>query len=157
MPAGELAHSVVSLEHLLGDESVRLSERLEGASTWRARFGVLDEVLLRRLSDIYVTNHAVAEAWAALAEAGNTTTVSALAKQVGYSRRHLADLFSRELGLPPRAMARVIRFERSRVLLRHEGGGRLAAVAAAAGYYDQAHMARGVVGAHRLRTGRLGQ
>jgi AraC-like DNA-binding protein len=121
VPAGELAHSVVSLDHLLGDESVRLSERLEGASTWRARFGVLDEVLLRRLSDTYVPNHAVAQAWTALAESGNTTTVSALAKQVGYSRCHLADLFSRELGLSPRAMARVIRFERSRVLLCHEG------------------------------------
>jgi transcriptional regulator GlxA family with amidase domain len=46
------------------------------------------------------------------------------------------------LGLAPKAAARVLRFERSRRLIEAAKGQGLADVAAAAGYYDQAHMTR---------------
>jgi AraC-like DNA-binding protein len=59
---------------------------------------------------------------------------------VGWSRRHLTERFGREIGLPPRQFARVLRFQHSRRLL--EGGGleTMTAVAAEAGYFDHAHM-----------------
>jgi AraC-like DNA-binding protein len=62
--------------------------------------------------------------------------------EVGYSRRHLAELFRRELGLAPKTAARVLRFDRSRRLIAGSERPALAQVAAAAGYYDQAHMTR---------------
>jgi AraC-like DNA-binding protein len=54
-------------------------------------------------------------------------------------RPHLARGFRREIGLTPKAAARVIRFDRAcRLLPRHSG----VAVAAECGYADQAHLIR---------------
>jgi transcriptional regulator GlxA family with amidase domain len=84
----------------------------------------------------------VKRAWEMLVSTAGRLEVSRLAGEVGYSRRHLAALFHRELGLAPKAAARVLRFERSRRLIAGPERPNLALVAAAAGYYDQAHMTR---------------
>ncbi|MDQ0986412.1 hypothetical protein QFZ71_003695 [Streptomyces sp. V2I9] len=47
IPAAELAHRLVPLGQLLGALGVELVERLRSATTWAARFAVLDELLLR--------------------------------------------------------------------------------------------------------------
>jgi transcriptional regulator GlxA family with amidase domain len=65
-----------------------------------------------------------------------------LAGEVGWSRRHLTDRFTAEYGLGPKAMARVLRFERARWMIVRAAFPSLAAVAAECGYADQAHMTR---------------
>ena len=74
--------------------------------------------------------------------------VSALAAaETGWSGRHLATGFRAEIGLTPKAAARVIRFDRARHLLVSQlavvgSDTRLADLAVACGYFDQAHLAR---------------
>jgi transcriptional regulator GlxA family with amidase domain len=68
--------------------------------------------------------------------------VADVAREVGWSERHLAARFRTEIGLTPKAAARVIRFDRARRLVpRHTG----AAVAAVCGYADQSHLVRDFV------------
>ena len=64
----------------------------------------------------------------------------AIAGELGCSRRHLTQRFGAELGLPPKALGRVLRFERAIGLLRE--GRDLADVAYGCGYYDQPHFNR---------------
>jgi len=62
-----------------------------------------------------------------------------------WSGRHLTSRFRTEIGLTPKAAARVIRFDRARHLLiakAADSGYRLADLAATCGYFDQAHLAR---------------
>jgi transcriptional regulator GlxA family with amidase domain len=72
--------------------------------------------------------------------------VAELAGETGWSPRHLDNRFRSEIGLTPKAAARVIRFDRARRMLmrrvRDGGPPALADLAAAGGYYDQAHLAR---------------
>jgi len=70
--------------------------------------------------------------------------VSALAAGTGWSDRHLTSRFRAEIGLTPKAAARVIRFDRAKRLLIRcaDTGTRLADLAVACGYFDQAHLAR---------------
>jgi AraC-like DNA-binding protein len=84
----------------------------------------------------------VAWAWQQLISTNGAIEVGALASEVGYSRRHLGELFRRELGLSPKVAARVLRFEHSRRLIEGVQQPSLAAVAVASGYYDQAHLTR---------------
>jgi AraC-like DNA-binding protein len=142
VPAGELANTVVPLEELVGPSAHNLVDRLAMAPGWRERFAALDEVLLAWLKTPSRTMPQVERAWEILVSAAGAVDVTRLASEVGYSRRHLGDLFRRELGLAPKAAARVLRFERSRRLIARPQRPTLAQVAAAAGYYDQAHMTR---------------
>jgi AraC-like DNA-binding protein len=82
----------------------------------------------------------VAHVFRRLLAAGGTVPVAALTAEVGWSARYLTDRFRTEIGLKPKEAARVTRFDRAR--RRLVPGVRLADVAAGAGYFDQAHLAR---------------
>ena len=67
--------------------------------------------------------------------------MEALAAAIGWSRRHLTERFHHEVGITPKTLARIARFEHACALLRY-GPRDLAGVAVTAGYYDHAHMTR---------------
>jgi AraC-like DNA-binding protein len=142
VPAGVLGGSVVALDDLLGRLGVELVDRLASASGWPERFAVLDDVLVRRLVADRDPPPMVAAAWRRLVAAGGGLEVRALAAELGMSRRHLGELFRREVGLSPKAAARVLRFERARRLLAWPARPGLAEVALASGYCDQSHLTR---------------
>jgi AraC-like DNA-binding protein len=154
LPACQLADLDVPAEAVLGGVCAELRERVRGASGWPERFAVLDEILLRQL--LAGRDAAVAVApevlwsWRQLLQAGGAVRVADLAAGTGWSGRHLASRFRAEIGLTPKAAARVIRFDRARRRLAEhagtgayqDGGYQLAGLAADMGYFDQAHLAR---------------
>jgi AraC-like DNA-binding protein len=152
LPAAELAGRVVDLDEVLGPKVRELAERLAAAPDWRERFAVLDEILTGCAGRTNEADRSLAYAWRRLLDTGGGVRVAELADEIGYSRRQLTERFTREYGLSPKQAARVVRFERSWLLLRRLERSRLrspdrdhpslAGVAATCGYYDQAHMAR---------------
>ena len=143
-PASALAGDVVGLGDLLGRRADVLVERLAEAPTWASRFALLDAALTRLAADARRPDPRpeVARAWDRLAGTGGTLRIEELAREVGWSRRHLALRFRDEIGLSPKSAARVIRFERACDLLRGPARPALADTAAVCGYADQAHLAR---------------
>ena len=144
LPAGELAGIVVGLDALLGRAADRLADRLASVPTWAERFVVLDGVLAAAAARQTAprAQPGVTEAWARLVTTGGALGVGSLAAELGWSRRHLGERFRTEIGLPPKAAARVLRFERARRLLERAGRPSLAEIAGLAGYYDQVHLNR---------------
>ncbi len=150
LPAGELADLDVPAEAVLGRVGAELRDRVRGAAGWPERFAVLDEILLRQLLTGKDGGPAAPEvlwSWRQLLRAGGSVRVADLAAGTGWSGRHLASRFRAEIGLTPKAAARVIRFDRARKLLVSrltpgDSGHGLADLAAETGYFDQAHLAR---------------
>ncbi len=157
LPAGELADIDVPADAVLGGVCAELRARLLAAPGWSERFEILDEVLLRLVAARLATARAgvdprtpkapeVGWAWRELIRSGGAVRVSELAAQTGWSGRHLTGRFHTEIGLTPKAAARVIRFHRVRQLLVRQVAAcpatRLADLAATCGYFDQAHLAR---------------
>ncbi|RBM19990.1 AraC family transcriptional regulator [Prauserella sp. PE36] len=138
--AADLSGYVVDLADLGSPAMAALPGRLASAPEWESRFDLLDEVLLGRLDDVPEPAPEISWAWRRMIGAGGTLRVDALAREVGWSRRHFGERFSRELGLSPKQAGRVLRFERAGRLLRagHRGG--LAELAVRCGYHDQAHL-----------------
>lgn len=145
LPAGELAGDVVDLAAVLGRRLGPLLDRLASAAGWPSRFALLDDALFGLAASGPGAGGVAPEvgyAWDRLAETGGTLRIEALAREVGWSRRHLAQRFGREIGLAPKAAARVIRFERACNRLLTPARPSLAEVAADGGYVDQPHLAR---------------
>jgi AraC-like DNA-binding protein len=138
----DLSDRVVDLDAILGACSARLEERLGEAPNWATRFAILERFLWERLSRGPLARDLVARAWSKLERSGGSVSVVDLAASLGCSRKHLAEHFRREIGLPPKAVARVLRFERALAALERGRVGTLADLAASCGYTDQAHFNR---------------
>lgn len=142
VPASALASTVAHLGQVVPAFADELVDRLSAATSWRARWAVLDEVFLRALDLDRVLSPELERAWSVLVSTAGQTRVEDLADEAGWSRRHFSQQFRQTYGLTPKMMARVLRFERAQKMLRLPTAPSLASIAAACGYSDQAHMTR---------------
>jgi AraC-like DNA-binding protein len=140
-PVNELARTVRALDDLLGDDGRRLGERLRAAPDWESAFNVLEAFLLARAAAGPQPDPAIAWAWSRLRETSGRQRVEALAAELGCSRRHLTAKFHEQVGLPPKTLARLLRFERVRRLLEADPV-RWADIAYDCGFCDQSHLNR---------------
>ena len=140
VPLRELANRLVALEDVLGPFATELAERLAGAPDAAARHALAQRLLAGRLDDDHGTAPEVAHVLARLRATRGGVGVEDLAREVGWSRRHLAARIGEELGLPPKRLARLIRVEHAAQRVR--AGEQLADVAYDCGYADQPHFNR---------------
>jgi AraC-like DNA-binding protein len=142
MPMDELANQAVDLGDVLGPDAGRLTERLANTAGWADRFAVLDEFLRARAEAGPRPSPEVGWAWRRLSDTRGAVPVGSLAQEVGWSRRHLVTRFRQQVGLAPKTVARIIRFEGLLRRIARAGGAEWSRLAAECGYYDQAHMNR---------------
>lgn len=151
VPAAELSVTDFDAAPVLGRAAAELHERAAEARGWPDAFALVAHHLLdahRRREGVTVRPE-VAYAWHQLERSRGTAPVGVLAEQVGVSTRHLITLFRREVGRTPKTVAMLMRFEyataRIADVARRYHRVDLAAVAAEAGYADQAHLTRDFV------------
>ena len=140
MPMGELTRDVVALEDLIGPAAHELAERLTTAPGWAARFDLFERAIATRVLEAPPVAPELEWAWQRLLRSGGAAPVGELAAELGWSRRHFTTSFREHVGLPPKALGRIVRFERAVERLRE--GAELADLALDCGYYDQAHFNR---------------
>jgi AraC-like DNA-binding protein len=141
VPMHLLTDSLVDLPDLLGKDAQRLVEKLAAAGSWRERFTTLHDTFAARVLDAPMPSPLVAWAWSRLRATHGSVRIEELVSESGVSHRHLVARFRDEIGVTPKTLARVLRFERS-VDLVHRARTPFAEAALAAGYYDQAHFNR---------------
>ncbi len=141
LPMRDLTDRMVTLD-AVGDPALEaLRQRLGNERNWSRRFAVAEAFLLSRLTtDAGPTP--VAWAYRRILATGGALRVEQLSSDIGWSRKHLAARFHAEVGLPPKAIARIVRFGRARAMADAGEGTGWADIAAACGYADQAHLVR---------------
>jgi AraC-like DNA-binding protein len=140
-PMHELRNETVPLEDVLPG-SRELAERLRDEPSWPARFELVDDFLLRRLADSAAPSPEVEWSWSRLHGSHGRAPIGELADELGWSHRRLIARFRDQIGLAPKTLARVIRFDRAVGALRASTTSSLAEVAFDCGYFDQAHLNR---------------
>ncbi len=149
VPSAELSVRDFDGLAVLGRRGAELRERVTEVPGWREAFaliaGYLVDARRRRANPgSPAVRPALAHAWHLLERSRGLAPVGTVAERVGMSPRHLITLFRREVGRSPKTVARLMRFEHTTA--RISGSARrgerpdLAAVAAACGYSDQAHL-----------------
>lgn len=137
-----LADRVLPLADVLGDGVLALRQRLLETPGIEARLQQVEDWLLARMAPRRGVHPAVQWALQRIGASRGQVSVATLARDSGYTRKHLAGLFTRQTGHSPKVLARVHRFRAALALL---GGPRpvpWAELAACCGYYDQSHLVR---------------
>jgi AraC-like DNA-binding protein len=144
IPMSELAGRIVALRDLLPAGQRALTERLSAAREWATRLDLVEEFLVGRMREVRLDTRRVDWALAQIESRGGILDVGWLARELGHSHKHLIALFRDQVGIPPKLLARLVRFERVRRAARADAAIGWAELALAHGYCDQAHLAREV-------------
>ena len=149
LPASELADRDTPLRDIWGLGAGALSARVTEQLSIPTRLAAAAAALAGRLADAGPPDPMIAAAtrWLARHPEGQ---VADLARLLEVGERRLRRRFAATVGYGPKTLQRVLRLQGLLALAGRSRGASLAALAAEAGYADQAHMSREL----RLLTGR---
>jgi AraC-like DNA-binding protein len=136
VPADVLAERHTVLDDVWGAAASELRDRLASTAGAARRLDLFEAQLLARLPRLRGVHPAVAHA---LAQLTTGADVAGVVDEVGYSHRRFITLFHHAVGLTPKRFCRVQRLQRALAGITTLP---LAAVAADAGFSDQAHLTR---------------
>ena len=141
--ATELRQGVVNLDNIWGNSAHLLIEQLSEKSSWQERFALVDQILLAKFAaSSQMIRPEIQWAWSQLDQHGGCIPIRQLAKTVGWSDRYFAACFRNQIGVTPKAAARLIRFNRAHQRLNASDYEALSEIAASCGYSDQSHFSR---------------
>jgi AraC-like DNA-binding protein len=140
VPAPAIAGRIVALEDLWGQASTRrFIERLAGASQMMDAVAIVENAIAERLARAG-GRRAPAQLALDAANRLRCANVNAVAGDLGVSDRHLRRVFLETIGINPKAYAKLDRFHRALRAAHEDCHSSWASIAAAVGYYDQAHL-----------------
>lgn len=141
VPMSDLAERMVTLDDALGADGKALRDELGNAGEWERRFDIAERFVLARIGKAHARSPEVVWAYNRIAASGGRVRITSIAERLGWSRKHLAQQFAREVGLGPKSVARIARLNRAIAAWRTDQTG-WADISADCGYADQAHMTR---------------
>jgi AraC-like DNA-binding protein len=139
-PANELTDHVVELGSLSRQFEDSLLCACEQAVGAERKIAAVDAFLVSRLNDGKFDSHLVALA-ASVVDRRGLVSVDQLASSAGVSSRQLERRFLQEVGVGPKLLARIVRFQQVFRAVDQLNPA-WATVAVECGYYDQAHLIR---------------
>lgn len=123
----------------------QLQRRMEDCASPAQAMALLQHTIGRRWASFRgVAKPRAVQALGHLQATAGQVRMAALARSMGVSERTLHRDILDEAGVPPKLLARVLRFQRAVSLMRAREGADLCDVALECGYADQAHLSRDV-------------
>lgn len=145
MPVAGTVHQSIPLEALLGPAADELEGRVIEARTADERIDIVERMLLRRLgarNAIAPDQSRIGRAVERIYRAHGRIAIDQLGGELGMSYRALDRAFSRHVGIPPKRLSRIVRFNYALSLMQRSADACHCRIALEAGYADQAHMIR---------------
>ncbi len=142
VPLAELTDTMVPIADIMDTELAALARCLEDLASWEQRFDIAEAFVTKRLACGRSPARETALAYEAILRSSGQLSIGRIAQDIGRSRKHLVRRFRDEIGLTPKAIARIVRFNRAQELAGTTPRLGWADIAAACGYSDQAHLVR---------------
>lgn len=112
IPMHELTNTIFHLNDLLGKDGAKLIEHIGNAKSTAEKVDILQVFLLGRLQQYHIEHTIAQVAINAVNTSHGLINIKDLAENVGYSNRYLNMLFQQHVGLPPKTIARILRFHK---------------------------------------------
>lgn len=140
VPMRELNNRVTELAALSGEFQRELVHCAEDVSSMRLKVAAVEKLLAERVRN-YRNNSPLLGLVTRIVQSGGQVSVDQLATDAGISNRQLERRFLLEVGVGPKLLCRILRFQQifRAVDCKNKNW---AALAADCGYYDQAHLIR---------------
>jgi len=141
VPPGELTNRIAPLADVAGALDRELSRRPYDARGLPEKIAIVESLLLRQMSAKEEKGASLQNAISEIVNSGGQISVDRLASDLGISGRQLERRFLSEVGLGPKLLCRILRFQQVFRAVEREDKN-WAGIAADCGYYDQAHLIR---------------
>ena len=142
IPMREFANRVVDLESVMGPAAGSLRDAVLSARTPGGRFHVLERFVRTRIAGGVAARPLARWLEETIAACHGSCRMETLANDAGFSRKHLSAVLQDQVGLSPKAYARIHRFLWVVGELRRHTAVDWLSLAHAAGFADQAHLSR---------------
>lgn len=139
LPQTEIAGRVINLDAVWGSLALELQSRIAEAPSSTEAVKHVETALLARLKQRASHDEAVLGATGLILRSGGLLSIRRLADKIGINSRTLDRRFNTIVGLTPKALCRIVRFQQIFRMIQPGGMHDWARVAADCGYYDQPH------------------
>ena len=139
-PVKELENKETPISWLFGESKAKeLEKQIVEATSNEQRIKSIEAFLLDRFNEKPVIDQVVKTTLDALFSTKGNTQIGAILKEDRSKRRQLERKFSKQVGLSPKQLGKVIRLQTAIKMLLHENPEKLTHIAYESEYYDQAH------------------
>ena len=139
-PIKTLANKETPIEKLFGKAvAEKLEHEMVRAKDTQARIAIAEKFLLNRLSEASTVDSIVKSTVQVLLATKGNTSISNILKDDLSKRRQLERKFSKQIGISPKQLGKVIRLQSALKMLLSEEGDNLTTIAYKSEYYDQSH------------------
>ncbi|MFY9607879.1 MAG: helix-turn-helix domain-containing protein [Blastocatellia bacterium] len=140
LPQYEIADRVVALDALWGGIAGELHSRIADAATAAESARQVETILLSRLNHFRHHDEGAFKAVALILRAGGCLSIDTLAREMGINSRRLDRTFNTRVGLPPKTLSRIVRFQQVfKKMEPQKNDPDWVRIALDCGYYDQPH------------------
>lgn len=145
LPMSELAGIMVTLEDLNDSGICELREQIACQRDWSVRLGLVEDFVRRRIRRSRAAVAPVQMAYETILKHGGLARIGEIAASLDWSRKHLNQRFRELVGVGPKTVSRMVRFNNAVRIANSGVSNSWADIAYAAGYADQAHLAREIM------------
>ncbi|MBM3650645.1 MAG: helix-turn-helix transcriptional regulator [Alphaproteobacteria bacterium] len=142
VPYEEIVDRVVDFADFEPAFSAAIHDRIARAGSHDERLATMAAVLDERLTQESKEDIFVRQACQYIVRSEGEYSVQDLVKLIGLSERQLERKFKKQVGLAPKVLSRIMRFQKFLAMTKEANTLTLADAAAACGYYDQSHFIR---------------
>ena len=140
IPMSELTDQVIELDLIQKQRFANLHDQLLEVDSAAKRFALVERMLLDALNFDHSGHPAVHYLAGHLRAWDGAVRISVLVEQVSLSHRRLMRLFDRDVGMTPKSLAQIYRFQSALRHIANDPHPDWTAVAADCSYYDQPHL-----------------
>ncbi len=139
IPAHEFHNQLIDIDLIWGREVHTLREQLYCLPTPQQKFSHLEQALHKRILSQRDNIKLVEYAVCILKQSKTNLSVRELCQEIGVSNKHLIQLFKSYIGVSPKALSKVFRFQNVLNTIDPKADIDWVDIAMSAGYYDQSH------------------
>lgn len=111
VPMYQLTNNLYSFSDLYGKDSKELYQKITDEEDPKVKINIIQEFLIKQLSKDTRNNLVVNYSVDLISSLHGLTTINELEKKTGYSKRYLDLLFKNHLGISPKTLATIYRFQ----------------------------------------------